>query len=458
MVNRGFVPEPRLSRGARRPQDIVGCHALAGSAVLVRVRSRRVGRHLVRARPSRDGEGQRLGRRSRRSISSRRRRCRPAACRIRRRSRCSCATIICSYALTWFGLAAVLVVMFAIWALRAARGEWPRTRRPPRLAWCKTPELITVGCTAFPAKSGNSSDIKPEFANSTPAMTSAASGFKDRSCATFRPAARPRRSASSMSRSRASPATADSMCPKPGRGSRRQTIAGFAGRPYAEVAVEVIRPFVGDAISEADLSRLAREAYGTFRHPAVAPLVPVRRQHLPARAVPRPDARVQGRRHAVPGAADGSRAGGARRAHHHRGRDLRRHRRRRGRGVPRPRADRPVRAVSEGPRFRRAAPDDDDRAGRQRACARGRRHVRRLPGAGEGPVQPSRLPRPGAAVGRQLDQLGAHRRAGGLLLHRRGDARRAASQGRLHRADRKFRRHLRGLCRRSAWACRSTGW
>jgi threonine synthase len=49
-------------------------------------------------------------------------------------------------------------------------------------------------------------------------------------------------------------------------------IAGFAGRPYAEVAVEVIRPFVGDTISEAELSRLAREAYGTFRHPAVVPI------------------------------------------------------------------------------------------------------------------------------------------------------------------------------------------
>lgn len=49
-------------------------------------------------------------------------------------------------------------------------------------------------------------------------------------------------------------------------------ISGFAGRPYAEVAVEVIRPFVGDAISEADLSRLASEAYATFRHPAVVPL------------------------------------------------------------------------------------------------------------------------------------------------------------------------------------------
>src|SRR5712691_12161207 len=51
------------------------------------------------------------------------------------------------------------------------------------------------------------------------------------------------------------------------------TIAGFAGRPYAEVAVEVIRPFVGDAIPEHDLARMAREAYGNFRHPAVAPLV-----------------------------------------------------------------------------------------------------------------------------------------------------------------------------------------
>jgi threonine synthase len=51
------------------------------------------------------------------------------------------------------------------------------------------------------------------------------------------------------------------------------TIARFAGRPYAEVAVEVIRPFVGDAIPEHDLARMTREAYGSFRHPAVAPLV-----------------------------------------------------------------------------------------------------------------------------------------------------------------------------------------
>jgi threonine synthase len=50
-------------------------------------------------------------------------------------------------------------------------------------------------------------------------------------------------------------------------------IAGFAGRPYAEVAVEVIRPFVGASIPDADLSRMAREAYGTFHHPASTPLM-----------------------------------------------------------------------------------------------------------------------------------------------------------------------------------------
>ncbi len=51
-----------------------------------------------------------------------------------------------------------------------------------------------------------------------------------------------------------------------------ETIAGFFGRPYWEVAVEVIRPFVADEISEADLGRMAIEAYATFRHPAVVPL------------------------------------------------------------------------------------------------------------------------------------------------------------------------------------------
>lgn len=51
-----------------------------------------------------------------------------------------------------------------------------------------------------------------------------------------------------------------------------ETIAGFFGRPYWEVVVEIIRPFVGGEISDADLGRMANEAYATFRHPAVVPL------------------------------------------------------------------------------------------------------------------------------------------------------------------------------------------
>jgi threonine synthase len=53
----------------------------------------------------------------------------------------------------------------------------------------------------------------------------------------------------------------------------RETIAGFAGKPYAEVAVDVIRPFVGGSIADGDLARMVREAYGGFRHPATVPLV-----------------------------------------------------------------------------------------------------------------------------------------------------------------------------------------
>ncbi len=52
-----------------------------------------------------------------------------------------------------------------------------------------------------------------------------------------------------------------------------ETIASFAGRPFAEVAVEVIHPFVGGAISKVDLLAMARDAYAGFGHPAVTPLV-----------------------------------------------------------------------------------------------------------------------------------------------------------------------------------------
>ena len=50
-------------------------------------------------------------------------------------------------------------------------------------------------------------------------------------------------------------------------------LRALRGRSYAAVATRVIEPFVGDEIAHADLARMIEEAYATFAHPAVAPLV-----------------------------------------------------------------------------------------------------------------------------------------------------------------------------------------
>ncbi len=55
------------------------------------------------------------------------------------------------------------------------------------------------------------------------------------------------------------------------------TIASFAGKPFAEVAAEVMAPFVGSSIDKPTLLAMAREAYGRFGHPAVTPLVQIDR-------------------------------------------------------------------------------------------------------------------------------------------------------------------------------------
>src|SRR5436305_290408 len=49
-------------------------------------------------------------------------------------------------------------------------------------------------------------------------------------------------------------------------------IAGFAGRPYPEVAARVIGAFADGEIAAADLLEMCREAYSTFTHAAVVPL------------------------------------------------------------------------------------------------------------------------------------------------------------------------------------------
>ena len=49
-------------------------------------------------------------------------------------------------------------------------------------------------------------------------------------------------------------------------------IAALAGRPYAEVAAEVMGRFAGDEIGSADLAEMCADAYSSFSHAAVAPL------------------------------------------------------------------------------------------------------------------------------------------------------------------------------------------
>ena len=51
-----------------------------------------------------------------------------------------------------------------------------------------------------------------------------------------------------------------------------EEIAGFAGKPYADVAADILGRFAGDAFAAEDLREIAAEAYASFAHPAVVPL------------------------------------------------------------------------------------------------------------------------------------------------------------------------------------------
>ena len=222
-----------------------------------------------------------------------------------------------------------------------------------------------------------------------------------------------------------------------------QTIAGFFGRPYWEVAVDVIRPFVGNEISDADLGRMANEAYATFRHPAVVPLDQIGPNqfllelfHGPTLAFK--DVAMQlisrlmdhvlakrAQRTTIVVATSGDTGGAAVDAFA---------------GLDN--VDLIV-LFPHGRNLRRAAQDDDHNRRRQCSRPRCRRHLRRLPGDREGALQRSPFSRRGGAVRGQFHQLGADRGAGGVLFHLSGGARGAGATNGLYGADRKFRRHLR---------------
>ena len=220
------------------------------------------------------------------------------------------------------------------------------------------------------------------------------------------------------------------------------------------------RPFVGGEIADGRprgaCARRPMPASATRRSRRC---VQIGAGPLRARAVPRADARLQGRRDAAAGAADGPCPRRARRARHDRRRDLRRHRRRGDRSLPRPRQRRPLHPLPGGPRLADpAAADDDDAAAANVHALAIEGHLRRLPGDREGAVQQRALPRAG------LRSPASTRSTG------RGSSRRSSTTS--PPPSRSARRSGRSPspCRPaisatsspamppSAWACRSRGW
>jgi threonine synthase len=57
-------------------------------------------------------------------------------------------------------------------------------------------------------------------------------------------------------------------------------IAGYAGKSYSDVAFDIISRFTGDEIPAARLRAIVDEAYASFRHPSVAPLVELEPNHF----------------------------------------------------------------------------------------------------------------------------------------------------------------------------------
>ena len=225
---------------------------------------------------------------------------------------------------------------------------------------------------------------------------------------------------------------------------RWPTLGPSNAHTYAERAVEVMLPFVEPDIDELTLTRLCIEAYETFRHPAVVPLVQLdHRQwiqelfHGPTLAFKDVALQLVGRMfdHVL-----GERG----RAGHHRRRHQRRHRvggdrRSRRLSTRRHRHPLPTRSHQRG-----AAPPDDHGRPTQRPHRRDRGHLRRLPGPGQGDVQRRAVPRTEPAVGGELDQLGAGHVADRVLRDRCRDVRRT---GHVQRADGQLRQRPVGVDR-----------
>ena len=57
-------------------------------------------------------------------------------------------------------------------------------------------------------------------------------------------------------------------------------IASFAGKPYEDVAFEVMKPFVGDTFTDTEFKDIIKRAYAGFAHAAKCPVVQLSENHF----------------------------------------------------------------------------------------------------------------------------------------------------------------------------------
>ena len=59
-----------------------------------------------------------------------------------------------------------------------------------------------------------------------------------------------------------------------------EQIASFAGKPYEDVAFEVMKPFVGDTFTDTEFKEIIKRAYAGFSHAAKCPVVQLSENHF----------------------------------------------------------------------------------------------------------------------------------------------------------------------------------
>ena len=325
------------------------------------------------------------------------------------------------------------------------RERWPKPRREsgPNQRWLRSSSAARRGPSAI---AGLPPRVRHRRQSGTFVGRRAVRGapprggpLRSETCATSRPAARRRRSASATPCSRGSRSTAGSTSRSSGRRSR---VSSPASPTRASPPASSARSRAASS-QPALLERLCDEAYTGFRHPAICPLVQLDADewllelfHGPTLAFKDLALQLVGRLFdhvltqrderitvlvATSGDTGSAAISGLASCSSRRGR----------------------RALPRRPREPRAAPADDDRRRAERARGRRRRHVRRLPGHRQAALRRGGVPRSRRSCGRELDQLGARRGAGRLL--RVGDARARRARARVRGADGQLRQRALGL-------------